>query len=143
MKENASSSGTSVPIFPTARNNFMEDNNHFKTCRLFRLNVRTYYFKGKPYTHLYSNLLPLPSSEPCEQFLYSSSYLRNISRSWRSQFNFGIFNKKIILWSSGVNKTCNNTMVIYQQALNIKFLGNAFREANVYLILVFRDSVGQ
>ena len=34
-------------------------------------------------------------------------------------------------------------MIIYQQTLNIKFLGNAFREANVYLILVFRDSVGQ
>lgn len=111
MMEDASSSGTLVPTFPTARNNFTIGNNHFKTCRLFRLNVRVYYFKGKPYTHFYSSLLPLPSSEPCEQFLYSSSYLRNICRSWRSQFNFGIFNKKIILWSSGVNKTCNNTMI--------------------------------
>lgn len=143
MMEDASSSGMLVPTFPTARNNFMIDNNHLKTCRLFRLNVRVYYFKGKPYTHFYSSLLPLPSSEPCEQFLYSSSYLRNICRSWRSQFNFGIFYEKIILWSSGVNKTCNNTIIIYLQTLNIKFLGNGFREANVYLILVFRNSVGQ
>jgi len=141
--ENANSSGTLVPTFPTARNNFIEDNNPLKTCRLFRLNVRVYYSKGEPYTHFYSSLLPLPSSEPCEQFLYSRSYLRNICRSWRSQFNFGIFYKKIILWSSGVNKTCNNTMIINLQSLNIKFLGNRFREANVYLILVFRKSVGQ
>jgi len=28
-------------------------------------------------------------------------------------------------------------MIIYLQSLNIKFLGNRFREANVYLILVF------
>jgi hypothetical protein len=45
--EDASSSGTLVPTFPSARNNFMEDNNHFKTCRLFRLNVRVYYFTGE------------------------------------------------------------------------------------------------
>jgi len=114
-----------------------------KTCRLFRLNVRVYYSTGEPYTHFYSSLLPLPSSEPCEQFLYSRSYLRNICRSWRSQFNSGILHKKIILWSSGVNNTCNNTMIIYLQSFNIKFLGNRFREANVYLILVFRKSVGQ
>jgi hypothetical protein len=43
--EDASSSGTLVPTFPSAINNFMEDNNHFKKCRLFRLNVRVYYFK--------------------------------------------------------------------------------------------------
>ena len=34
-------------------------------------------------------------------------------------------------------------MIIYLQSLNIKFLGNRFREANVYLLLVFRKIVGQ
>jgi hypothetical protein len=29
-------------------------------------------------------------------------------------------------------------MIIYLKTLNIKFLGNGFREANVYLKLVFR-----
>jgi hypothetical protein len=101
--ENAGSSVTLVPTFPTVTNHLMEDDSHLKTCGLFTLTVRVYYFKGKPYTHFYSGLLPLPSSEPCEQFLYSRSYLRNICRSRRSQFNFGIFHKKMILWSSGVN----------------------------------------
>lgn len=93
---------------------------------LFRLNLRVYYFKRKPNTHFYSSLLPLPSSEPCQQFLYSRSYLRNICRSWRSQFNFGILQKKIILWSSGVNKTCNYTMIIDQHTLDINFWATDF-----------------
>jgi len=47
MMEDASSSGTLVLTFPSAINNFIEDNNHVKICRLFRLNVRVYYFKGE------------------------------------------------------------------------------------------------
>lgn len=90
------------------------------------ITVRAYYFKWKPYTHFYSSLLPLPCSKPCQQFLYSRSYLRNICRSWRSQFNFGIFHKNMILWCSGVNKTCNNTLIISMQTVNIKFLGMIF-----------------
>jgi hypothetical protein len=46
------SSVTLVPTFPTVRNHFTEGDNHFKTCRLFQLTVRVYYFKGKPYTLL-------------------------------------------------------------------------------------------
>jgi hypothetical protein len=32
----------------------------------------------------------------------------------------------MILWCSGVNKTCNNTLIISMQTVNIKFLGMIF-----------------